>query len=65
MNEALRTAMRQRNVKQWEVAEALGISEYTLCKKLRHQLPEDLQAKLLEVIETIADKKGAKSCRNV
>lgn len=46
--------MRQRNVKQWEVAEALGISEYTLCKKLRHELPDDLRDKVLEVIETIA-----------
>ena len=37
----LRETFRLANVRQWEVAEAMGISEMTLVKWLRRELPED------------------------
>lgn len=36
--------LKQNQVKQWEVAEAMGISEFTLCRWLR----KDLKGKQLE-----------------
>ena len=40
-NNDLRAEFRIANVRQWEVAEAMGISEMTLVKWLRRELPED------------------------
>ena len=40
-NKDLRDEFRIANVRQWEVAEAMGISEMTLVKWLRRELPED------------------------
>ena len=42
--EEVKRLMKQNQVKQWEVAEAMGISEYTLCRWLR----KDLKGKQLE-----------------
>ena len=40
-NKDLRDEFRIANVKQWQVAEAIGISEMTLVKWLRRELAED------------------------
>lgn len=42
--EEVKLLMKQNQVKQWEVAEAMGISEFTLCRWLR----KDLKGKQLE-----------------
>ena len=39
-NKDLRDEMRIANVRQWEVAEAIGISEMTMVKWLRRELDE-------------------------
>ena len=36
--EEVKLLMKQNQVKQWEVAEAMGISEFTLCRWLRKDL---------------------------
>lgn len=46
----IRNALIQNNMKQWQLADHLGISEYTLCKKLRRELPEQEQKRIIEVI---------------
>ena len=53
-NDAIRTALRVHDVKQWRLAESLGIGESTLCVKLRNELPEAEQRKIIAVIEKIA-----------
>lgn len=40
-NKDLRDEFRIANVKQWEVADAIGISEMTFVKWLRRELPDD------------------------
>lgn len=50
-NVKVRSAMKEANVKQWELADLMGIAETTLCKWMRKELPEDLQAKMLQLIE--------------
>lgn len=56
MNKAeLRTILNENRLKQWELAEALGISEYTLCKRLRRPLTEDFEAEVIRAIETLKE----------
>ena len=48
----VRLLMKQNQVKQWEVAEAMGISEFTLCRWLR----KDLKGKQLERLNSAIKK---------
>ena len=43
-NTDLRDEIRIANVRQWEVAEAIGISEMTMVKWLRRELGDDKKA---------------------
>ena len=56
-NREIRQAMRGRNVKQWQVAKALGTREDTFSRKLREELPEDEKQKILAVIEAMGEGK--------
>lgn len=51
-NIIIRTALFETGMKQWELAELLGCSEYTLCRKLRHEMDE---AKQIEIAEKIRE----------
>ena len=55
VNQKIRIAILESGVKHWEVALKLGIAEASFSRKLRHELPEDEQEKILEVI---AEMKG-------
>ena len=55
-NEAVRMAMRIHDVKQWELAEALGMAEATLSRKLRTDLSPELQNAMIDLIKKIAAK---------
>jgi hypothetical protein len=43
-NKDLRDEMRIANVRQWEVADAIGISEMTMVKWLRRELDDTKKA---------------------
>ena len=49
-NKELRDEMRIANVRQWEVAEAIGISEMTMVKWLRRELDVSKKALVREGI---------------
>ena len=53
-NKDLRDEMRIANVRQWEVAEAIGISEMTLVKWLRRELDDNKKALIREGISRVA-----------
>lgn len=57
-NEAIKAALKQNAVYQWEVAELLGIPESTFSRKLRHELPEADRDSVLKAIEKIAAERG-------
>ena len=40
-NLEIRRKLKERKVMQWQVADALNISEMTLVRKLRYELPEE------------------------
>ena len=54
-NKDLRDEFRIANVRQWEVAEAIGISEMTFVKWLRRELPEEKKKLVREAIQKVID----------
>lgn len=61
INDSIRSKARVKNVKFWEIADALSISEATLTRKLRRELPDAEREKLLRIIEEIAQRKEAEN----
>ena len=53
-NKDLRDEMRIANVRQWEVAEAIGISEMTMVKWLRRELSDSKKVLIREGIAKVA-----------
>lgn len=53
-NKDLRDEMRIANVRQWEVAEAIGISEMTMVKWLRRELDDNKKVLIREGISSVA-----------
>ena len=49
-NETIRKVLRDSGMKQWELAELLGISEFTLSRKLRNELPQEEKERILNLI---------------
>ena len=53
-NLRVRFAAREAGVHHWEIAETLGISEGSFCRRMRHELPEAEQARILAAIDEIS-----------
>lgn len=49
-NIEIRNALKERRIYNYELAEMLGISEFTLSRKLRKELPEEEKQKILCII---------------
>ena len=47
-NFEIRQAMKENRLYNYEVAAALGVSEFTLSRKLRNELGQDEKEKILE-----------------
>ena len=58
-NNEIRTKAKEKSVKLWQIADALKISEPTITRKLRHELPEEEKNKILALIDEIAEKESA------
>lgn len=50
-NKRVRIVMIEAGIKQWELARLLGISEPALSQKLRDELPEEEQNRIIDLIE--------------
>lgn len=50
-NIEIRNALKKKKLFNYELADMLGITEWTLSRKLRKELPQDEKQKILEVIE--------------
>jgi len=53
MNQEIREAIKKAHVWQWEVAQALGISENTLIRWLRKDLSSEQRAAIIAAIEKV------------
>jgi hypothetical protein len=56
-NVEIRSAFMRAGVKQWQLAAALGFSETHFSRKLRHELPQEEKAKILAIIDQLAQDK--------
>jgi len=56
-NKDLREAFRLADVRHWEVAEAIGISEMTFVKWLRRELPEEKKKLVREALGRVKDSR--------
>ena len=54
-NAEVRKEMRSRGVRQWEVANYLGISESTMCRKMRSELDPDFRKDVEKAILALRD----------
>lgn len=55
-NEDIRGAIKVNGLKHYEIAKYLGISETTLVRHLRYELPKEEKERILRIIEE--NKKG-------
>ena len=55
-NADIRRLMRTNDIKQWKIAEAVGLAEGTFCRKMRRPLDEPLRAKVMEAITELSTK---------
>ena len=53
-NKEIRRTAKASGVPLWKIADKLGISEPTMSRKLRHELPEAEQTKILNIINELA-----------
>lgn len=56
-NVEIRSAYMLAGIKQWQLAEALGISETHFSRKLRQELPQEEKEKILAIIDRLAQEK--------
>lgn len=62
-NERIRAEAKSNRVKLWQIAEKLGIPDFAFSRKLRRELPETDQSKILEIIRCIAkENENAEDC---
>ncbi len=55
-NQVIRREARACNVPLWRIAVRLGISEPTMTRRLRKELPEEERQKILDVIHQLAEE---------
>lgn len=58
-NLRFQTARKMHGVPLWKVADACGISEMTLYRRLRKQLEPDEEDRLIDLIERLAEEGDA------
>lgn len=58
-NTDIRTTAKEKKVRFWEVAEYLKISEPTMTRKLRKELPDSEKQEIFKIIDELAAEKQA------
>lgn len=56
-NEELKRIMKSNGVRQWQIAENLGMNEASFSKLFRHELSVENKDRILKAISEICDKK--------
>ena len=56
MNEDVKRAIRTNDLRQWQVATAMGINEATLSRWLRTELPQSKKDKIMRIIENYGNQ---------
>lgn len=61
-NTDIREAIKKAGLRQWMIADKMGMSETTFCRILRKELSEEQKKEILEVVLRSADRE--RSCLN-
>ena len=64
MNDAIKSEIRAKGLKQWQVAEAIGVCERTLVVWLRTELSTEHKKQIADAIERLS-KGGLKNAREI
>ena len=56
-NKIIRSTLKESNMKQWELADILGISEQTLVRRLRYEIPQEEQERIANLIMEASNEK--------
>lgn len=54
MNQEIKKAIKAAGLKQWQVAKACGVSEFTLVRWLRDELTEDRRNAIFRAVEALS-----------
>lgn len=54
-NSDIRMAADQSGIKLWQIASRLGVTDTTLCKWMRKELPEDKKEQIFNVIRELKE----------
>lgn len=57
-NQDIRQAAGAAGIRLWRIAEAMGIADFTLSRRLRRELPAEEKAKILDIINRLAKETG-------
>ena len=52
-NIEVRTALKEKKVPYWMIAEELGVSENTVTRWMRHELDQETKQRVLDIIAAI------------
>ncbi len=55
-NREIREAATKAGVKNWQIAEKLGMHEGTFSRKLRHELPQEEKQKIFDIIADLENE---------
>lgn len=53
-NQKIREAAKEKGVALWRIAEKLGINDGNFSRKLRHELADEEQQRILNIIDELA-----------
>lgn len=59
-NKDIRMVLFETGVKQWEVADILGVQDTSISRKLRHELPPEEKERILDAIKIAASRRGCR-----
>lgn len=57
-NKLMKRRIRELGLRQWQVAEAMGITEWTLSRILRHPLQEHVASRMESAIDELMKEKN-------
>ena len=52
-NQKIRSYAKEKGVLLWEIAERVGVNDGNFSRRLRRELPEDEQQKIMQIIDEI------------
>ena len=53
----IKKAKKENNVMQWQIAEQMGMSEFTFSRKLRHELSEEEKQLVMAAVDQIRSER--------